>query len=145
MNTELSDLYQKIILAHNKNPFHFEKIEDVQINLEAYNPLCGDHFHIYLHIEEQQIKNAHFHGYGCAICKASTSVMIQHIITKRLDEVQALSEMFLKVAHDKITEQTAIPEEFQAFAAAKNFPSRIDCATLSWDTFLDFLKKMNKT
>lgn len=142
MNDNLSKLYQNIILKHNKNPLNFEKKEDAQYHVEAYNPLCGDHFHIYLNIEENKIQETHFHGYGCAICKASASVMVKNILDKDIQEAKKITEVFLKVAHNTLEEGLIVSEEFQAFAAARNFPSRIDCATLSWDRLLEFLNSI---
>lgn len=141
MNSDLSQLYQNIILEHNKNPLNFQKKEAAGEVLEAYNPLCGDHFRIYLDWEGEIMKEVHFHGYGCAICKASTSVLVQHLEGKNAEEARKICEIFLKIAYNQPEELSQAPQEFYAFAAAKNFPSRIDCAVLSWETLMNFLKK----
>lgn len=131
MENSSSDLYQHVILTHNKTPYHFTKAEELPLQLEAYNPLCGDHYQLYLSIEHQTIKKVFFHGYGCAVSKASTSVLLQTIEGKTLSEAKPLIETFMQVVQGEQPE--GIPEEFKAFAAAKNFPSREQCATLSWE------------
>lgn len=132
MEKSASDLYQSVILTHNKHPHHFEKAEALPLHLEAYNPLCGDHYQLYLSIENNTIKAAFFHGYGCAVSKASTSVLVQTLEGKTLSEAQPLIEDFMQVVQGKLPAN--IPEDFKAFAAAKHFPSREQCATLSWES-----------
>lgn len=139
MEKKLSDLYQDVILTNNKEPYHFKKANDLSHSVEAYNPLCGDHFHLYFDMEGDTIKEAYFHGYGCAISKASTSILLQHIEGKTLTEVRPILEEFIKIVHGEA--DTSSQSEFLAFAAAKHFPSREQCATLSWDSFKEFVEK----
>lgn len=138
MEKQLGVLYQSVILQHNKTPHNFKKATELPQNIEAYNPLCGDHFQVYFELEGDVVKQAYFHGYGCAISKASTSILLQQIEGKTLKEIQPIINQFIDIVNG--TTSTPIPEEFKAFAAAKNFPSREQCATLSWDSFQDFLK-----
>ncbi len=137
MDEQLRILYQKFILEHNKNPYHYEKQADAAIVLEAYNPMCGDQFKLYLTIEADRVVTAHFHGYGCAISKASTSILIKRIEGKSLAEVQQLIQDYMAMLHN---DQAAPDEELQAFAAAKAFPGRMDCATLSWQELKTYLE-----
>lgn len=141
MDKKLSDVYHGIIMDHNNNPVHFEKATDYDYDLNAYNPLCGDHFHLFLDIRNETVKNARFHGYGCAICKASTSILVQSIIGKPLSDLSRIIKEFKQIFETQSgsTPQTNV-EDFLAFKPVNQFPSRIKCATLSWDELEKFLK-----
>ncbi len=129
MNKDVKALYQSVILQHNKAPYHYEKVEQSTHEIAAYNPLCGDKFVLYLTISDHQIASAHFHGYGCAISKASTSILVQQLEGKTPKEAAALIREYLSIVLEgAATDQ----EEFQAFAVAQQFPGREQCATLSW-------------
>ena len=139
MDSKLSQFYQGVILKHNNEPFHFEKRPTAQHIIEAYNPMCGDKFKVFLDIENGVVTNATFHGYGCAISKASTSVLMKKIQNQPLDEVVKLIEDYFKIIEN--TEGVSYDEELTAFAAAKDFPGRLKCATLAWEAIDEFLKK----
>lgn len=139
MDSKLSQLYQGVILKHNNEPFHFEKRPTAQHVIEAYNPMCGDKFKVFLDIENGIVSNATFHGYGCAISKASTSVLMKKIQGQPLNEVAKLIEDYYKIIEN--TEGVSKDEELTAFAAAKDFPGRLKCATLAWEAMDEFLKK----
>lgn len=123
-------MYHPIILRHNQHPVGFEKRPDAPHIVRAYNPLCGDKFSVALDIENGVVAQATFHGYGCAISKASTSVLVEKIRGKSLPEIRKILETFLR------TVETGAPaptdDETAAFAEARNFPGRMDCATLAW-------------
>lgn len=141
MNEKLSKLYQEVILRHNEVPFQYEKRTEFDYVLEAYNPICGDQFKLYLKLEDNRIQSAYFHGYGCAISKAATSVLIQKIQGRSLDEIQMLCTEYDKYVKEDTGEPTLpLDEELEAFAAARSFPGRLQCATLSWDEMQKFLK-----
>ncbi|WP_299453205.1 Fe-S cluster assembly sulfur transfer protein SufU [uncultured Microscilla sp.] len=142
MEKSLNELYQSVILAHNKTPHNFKKAEELPLHSEAYNPLCGDHFQLYTSLEEEVIQQAFFHGYGCAVSKASTSVLLQTIEGKTLTEAKILIEVFMQVVNGELPAN--IPEEFKAFAAAKHFPSREQCATLSWQAFQTLIDEQSQ-
>ena len=131
MDERLKKLYQEVILVHNKEPYHFEKKEGAGLALNAYNPICGDKFQLFLSVEGEQIKEIYFHGYGCAISKSATSVLSQSLEGKSLGEIQELISLYFKALDGEITEET--PAEFEAFSAAQAFPGRKQCASLSWD------------
>jgi len=132
MNDKLKQLYKTVILKHNKEPFHYEKKESATHQLEAYNPLCGDRFNLFLEVNNGLIESVYFHGYGCAISKASTSVLAKNLEGKKVAEALVLCKDFRAVVSpDNSTENEL--EEFEAFAAAKDFPGRLTCATLSWE------------
>lgn len=123
-------MYHPVILRHNQHPVGFEKRPEAQHIVQAYNPLCGDKFSLALDIEHGAIAHATFHGYGCAISKASTSVLVEKIRGKTLAEARQILENFL------CTVETGSPvptdDETAAFAEARQFPGRMDCATLAW-------------
>lgn len=123
-------MYHTVILRHNQHPVGFEKRPDAQHILQAYNPLCGDKFSLFLDLENGVIAQATFHGYGCAISKASTSVLIEKIRGKTLPEVGQLLENFLRIVETGSPAPT--DDETAAFAEARLFPGRMDCATLAW-------------
>lgn len=139
--SELSNLYQKVILQHNDNPYHYEKREQADQVIEAYNPLCGDQFKLYLNIEDGKVTSAYFHGYGCAISKASTSILIQRLEGCKLEKIPALCEQFFTYVLPGQSPKTPIDMDFQAFEAAKKFSGRLKCATLSWDEMYRSAKK----
>lgn len=135
-NRNLSELYQTVIKQHDREPFHYQKITNADYEIEAYNPLCGDQFRLLLQMENGVVKDAHFHGYGCAISKASTSVLVKKIIGSSIQEIQALLADFQNIVS---AEFDSSDEELTAFAAARQFPERLQCATLSWTALEDFL------
>lgn len=136
--TELRELYQQVILDHNRKPRNFRVLEGANRTAEGYNPLCGDQMRLYLSVEDGVIKDAAFQGKGCAISKASASMMTAGVIGKRVDEAQAL---FQRV-HDMLTSDGAPHGEragegvgkLAVFAGVREFPSRIKCAVLPWHT-----------
>lgn len=134
MSTDLRDLYQQVILDHNRTPRNFRVLEGANRTAEGYNPLCGDQMKLYLNVENGVIKDAAFQGKGCAISKASASMMTAGVIGKPLDEAEAL---FHRV-HAMLTGETdAVGEslgKLAVFSGVREFPSRIKCATLAWHT-----------
>ena len=140
MNDKLKQLYKTVILKHNKEPFYYEKKETATHQLEAYNPLCGDRFNLFLEVNNGIIESVHFHGYGCAISKASTSVLAKNLEGKKVVEALVLCKDFQAVVSPANSTENEL-EEFEAFAAAKDFPGRLTCATLSWEVMQKFLSE----
>ena len=139
MNERLKKLYKSVILKHNKSPYHYEKTNAAH-QVPAYNPLCGDRFDLYVDVQDGHIQQIHFHGYGCAISKASTSVLVKHLEHKPIAAAIALCKVF--EAHtqgESIATSEIIEEEFEAFEAAQDFPGRLTCATLSWEAIKEVL------
>ena len=134
MNDDVRELYQQIILDHNKSPRNFREIDPADRVVEAYNPLCGDHYTIYLNVVDEHVTDISFQGAGCAISKASASVMTELIKGKSVDEAVALFDHF----HDLVTgQQSADPWEqgkLAAFAGVRDYPARVKCASLGWHT-----------
>lgn len=130
---DISKLYKEVILKHNNNPVNYEKQETADQVIEAYNPLCGDSFKIYLTLKDGRVEKANFYGHGCAISKASTSILVQKIEGLSLDEVKLLCEQFFTYVLPDKSPTSPLISDFQAFEAAKQFPGRLKCATLSWE------------
>lgn len=141
MNERLKKLYKDVILEHNKNPFFYEKNEEATYVVKAYNQLCGDRFELYFEIKEGMIGDLTFHGFGCAISKASTSVLVKNLKGKTLEEALGLCQKFQTVTSEDETNSSNLGEEFEAFSAAKEFPGRLKCATLAWDELINFLEE----
>ena len=134
--TELRELYQQIILDHNKNPRNFGKIDAANRVREGYNPLCGDHLQVYLHVADDTIADISFEGSGCAISKASASLMTAALKGKPVPEAVAMFEKF----QEMVTAEVDAPVDDQSlgkmavFAGVREFPMRVKCATLAWHT-----------
>jgi nitrogen fixation NifU-like protein len=128
-------LYQQVILEHNKKPRNFRKIEAPTHYAEGYNPLCGDHFHVYLSVDEQGlVADASFEGHGCAISKASASMMTEKLKGKSLPEVQVAFDEFHKMVIGELDpeKQTHQLGKLQIFSGIWKYPSRVKCAALAW-------------
>ena len=138
----LRELYQEVILDHNKNPRNFRKIENATKVLDGQNPLCGDHYTVYVVIEEDIIKDIAFEGSGCAISKASASLMSSIVKGKSRTEVEEIFQLFHKVVTGEINAAEHIDAlgKLAAFAGVSEFPTRVKCATLAWQTMHTILK-----
>lgn len=134
--SDLRDLYQEVILDHNRRPRNFRKQESANRKAQGYNPLCGDRVTVYLSLENGVVKDASFEGAGCAISTASASLMTESLKGKTEAEAQALFKGF----HALVTGGTPTEEEVErlgklaAFAGVAEFPVRVKCATLAWHT-----------
>lgn len=128
--SDLRDLYQQVILDHNRKPRNFRKIVAANRTAEGYNPLCGDRITVELTVEDGIVKDVGFQGTGCAISKAAASMMTASVIGKPEREVEAL---FHRV-HAMLTGANGATEvgKLAVFAGVREFPSRIKCATLAW-------------
>jgi nitrogen fixation protein NifU and related proteins len=130
---ELGDLYQDIILEHSKRPRNYRTLEAANHKAEGFNPLCGDHFTVYLEIGDGQIRDISFQGSGCAISKASASMMTQALKGKRTEEAEELFQKFHQVVTGKNgTESHDDLGKLEAFAGVSEYPVRVKCATLAW-------------
>ena len=129
---DLRDLYQDVILEHSKRPRNYRTLEAANRTAEGYNPLCGDHFTIYLDVGDGQIRDISFQGSGCAISKASASMMTQAVKGKRTDEAEELFEKFHHVVTGRNSVELNDFGKLAAFAGVSEFPVRVKCATLAW-------------
>ena len=143
--TDLRELYQEVILDHNKRPRNFRVPEHPQHQAEGYNPLCGDRVTVYVDVEDERIRDVCFHGAGCAISQASASLMTEALEGKTVEEARALFEDF----HRLLTEEGATGSEdlgkLEVFAGVREYPMRVKCATLAWHTFKSALEGKSKT
>ena len=132
--SELSDLYQEVILDHNRKPRNFRVIDPATASQEGYNPLCGDRLKLYLNVENGIITDVAFQGSGCAISKASASLMTEAVKGKTVDQARALFEQF----HHMITSPpgSPLPEmgKLAVLSGIREFPTRVKCAGLAWHT-----------
>lgn len=135
MSTELGDLYQEVILEHSKAPRNFSRPVSANHEAEGYNPLCGDRCSVYIDMDGDAIKEIGFQGSGCAISRASASMMTQMVKGKTKAEAARLFEQFHNLVTGK--DETAAAEELgkmAVFAGVSRFPTRVKCATLAWHT-----------
>jgi nitrogen fixation NifU-like protein len=134
--SELSELYQAVILDHNKKPRNFHKLETANHSAEGYNPLCGDQLTVYLHLEDDTVRDVSFEGSGCAIFKASSSMMTQAVKGKSKQEAEALFNEFHRLVTGELDEENEPNQlgKLKIFAGVREFPVRVKCATLSWHT-----------
>jgi nitrogen fixation NifU-like protein len=134
--SELRDLYQELIVDHNKNPRNYGVLADANRRAEGYNPLCGDKVTVYLHVDGDRIDDVRFEGAGCAISTASASLMTQAVKGKTIAEAEQLFEAF----HAMVTGQDTSEEtagrlgKLAVLAGVREYPSRVKCATLAWHT-----------
>jgi nitrogen fixation protein NifU and related proteins len=144
--SELRELYQELILDHNRQPRNFGVPEESNAEADGHNPLCGDQVHVYLQIEDGRVQDAKFLGQGCAISVASASMMTEAIKGRPVEEVEALFESF----HKAMTEDgpaasiQSEPSELDALSGVKEFPIRVKCATLPWHTMAAALRGERK-
>jgi len=137
--SDLRELYQEIILDHNRQPRNFHGMANATSHADGHNPLCGDKITVFLRVEDGVVKDVSFQGSGCAISTASASLMTESIKGKRLEEVEAMFHRMhdLLVGDDETAARIAADEalgKLVVFAGVREFPMRVKCATLSWHT-----------
>jgi nitrogen fixation protein NifU and related proteins len=134
--SELSELYQQVILDHNKKPRNFQKLEAANRTAEGFNPLCGDQLTVYMLMDEGVVREVSFVGTGCAISKASASMMTQAVKGKTRQEARLLFDEFHRMVTGELDEE-AEPNQLgrlKIFAGVRDYPARVKCASLSWHT-----------
>jgi nitrogen fixation protein NifU and related proteins len=133
---DLRELYQEVILDHNRRPRNFRVLPDANRTAEGFNPLCGDRLRVYLHLEGDVVREVSFQGSGCAISKASASLMTDAVKGKTLEQVRATFALF----HRMVTSATDVEPDTGAMgkltvlAGVREFPARVKCASLAWHT-----------
>ena len=142
MDSELRELYQQVILDHNKSPRNFKKLENANHIAEGYNPLCGDKINLYLVVEGDVVKDVGFQGSGCAISKASASLMSSIVKGKTKKEAEKIFSKFHDLVTGKLNDEAEIEElgKLAVFAGVRDFPARVKCASLAWHTLISALK-----
>ena len=139
----LRDLYQEVILDHNKNKRNYRKIDNPDSFAHGVKPLCGDQIYVYLNLKDGRVEDVSFDGHGCAICTSSASMMTVALKGKTEAEAYALFESF----HHALTDDKPYPEDvplgkLKVLTGVKEYPVRVKCATLAWHTFDAALKKI---
>ena len=134
--SELSDLYQEVILEHNKNPRNFREISDADQYADGKNPLCGDALRVYVSMDGDTVTDVAFKGSGCAISKASASMMTQAVKGKSRDEAEVIFDEFHRMVLGELDEDAEENHlgKLKIFAGVREFPARVKCASLSWHT-----------
>ncbi len=136
MTSELRELYQQVILDHNRKPRNFRRVPQPTRRAEGHNPLCGDHVSVEVKVEDGLIRDIAFQGSGCAIAKAAASMMTGSLQGQTLTEAEALFKRFRRMLTENGTGPEALDTlgKLAVFAGVREFPSRIKCATLPWHT-----------
>lgn len=132
--SDLRDLYQEVILEHSKAPRNYRELPNANHKAEGFNPLCGDHFTVYLNVEGDAIRDISFQGAGCAISKASASMMTQSVKGKTREDAEKLFAEFHKLVTGKAKGNGAQSDmgKLAVFGGVSEYPVRVKCATLAW-------------
>ncbi|NLY26295.1 MAG: SUF system NifU family Fe-S cluster assembly protein [Alcaligenaceae bacterium] len=140
----LRDLYQEVIFDHNRNPRNFGELADATHHADGHNPLCGDQLTVYVQLKEGVVEKAMFIGHGCAISKASASLMTEAVKGKTVEEVESLfADM-----HAMLTEAHPEARDFgklEVLSGVREFPARVKCATLAWHTLHNAITEARDT
>ena len=136
MSEDLKDLYQAIILDHNKRPRHYGALANATHVAKGYNPLCGDRIEVFLQLSGDQIEAIQFECASCAICKASASIMAEALVGQSISFGESIQESVSRILKtDTETVAHDVQGEVAALSGVRNFPARIKCATLPWHTY----------
>jgi nitrogen fixation NifU-like protein len=134
VTSDLSDLYQEVILDHNRRPRNFRAIERPSHQAEGFNPLCGDRLNLFLQVEGERITDVAFQGAGCAISKASASLMTDEVKGRSVAEARELFERFHRMVTTPPDRQVEDLGKLSVLSGVREFPVRIKCASLAWHT-----------
>jgi len=136
----MEDLYQEIILEHNKRPYHSGPCPGATHQADGLNPLCGDQLHVSLRVQEERLKGVYFQGQGCAICIASASLMASVLEGKDVSSARDLAEQVISVFGPKGNPSILDGKgELIALSGVRSYPARVKCATLAWHALLSAL------
>jgi nitrogen fixation NifU-like protein len=133
--SDLRELYQEVILDHNRRPRNFGPLAEATRHAEGRNPLCGDHLTVQVDVEDGVIENVAFEGAGCAISRASASLMTDAVKGKSVEEAERMVEEFRRMVTSGVDE--AVEEslgKLAVFCGVREFPARVKCASLAWHT-----------
>jgi nitrogen fixation NifU-like protein len=143
--SDLADLYQEVILDHNRRPRNFHALGDASHSAEGYNPLCGDRLTLYLRLDGDTIADVSFEGAGCAISKASASMMTDALKGRSVAEANALFDRFHRMVTTPPDEVVEDMGKLSALAGVREFPVRVKCASLAWHTLKAALSHERRT
>ena len=147
MSSDLRELYQSVILDHNKKPRNFCKPKGANRSAEGVNPLCGDQLTVYLSVENGVVEDVGFNGTGCAISTASASLMTQSIKGKKIEDIEHLFTGFHKMVTSNPLSSIHGEDlgKLSVFSGVREFPMRVKCATLAWHAMTEALRQTGKT
>ena len=143
--SDLADLYQEVILDHNRQPRNFRALGDASHSAEGYNPLCGDRLTLYLKLDGETIADVSFEGAGCAISKASASMMTDALKGRSIAEANALFNRFHRMVTTPPGQAVEDMGKLSALAGVREFPVRVKCASLAWHTLKAALNNERRT
>lgn len=132
MTGDVSELYQNVILDHNRAPRNFRAMDHANRHAEGYNPLCGDQLSIWLKLEGDRITDASFQGSGCAISKASASLMTSTVKGKTREEAERIFRSFQRMVTGQGGPADDLPPKLAVFSGVREYPARVKCASLCW-------------
>ncbi len=138
---DLRELYQEIIIDHNRNPRHFHEMDNPTVEARGYNPLCGDKLTVYLMLSDGVVNDISFTGCGCAISQASASLMTDALIGKTTAQAHTLFEQFHRMLTSDDEIKAISDDKLTVLAGVRAFPARVKCATLAWHTLEAALQK----
>lgn len=141
MSFDLRELYQEIIIDHNRNPRNYHDMACATHHAQGFNPLCGDKLTLYMQIQDNVIKDISFIGCGCAISQASASLMTEALKGKTVEEAKDMFHRFHHMLTENEDVSTTGLDKLTVLAGVRNFPARVKCATLAWHAFDTALKK----
>jgi nitrogen fixation NifU-like protein len=141
---DLNDLYQEVILDHNRRPRNFHALAGASHKAEGYNPLCGDRLTLYLNVAGEVITDVAFEGAGCAISKASASMMTDALKGKTVTEADAIFRRFHRMVTTPPDQPVEDMGKLSSLAGVRQFPVRVKCASLAWHTFKAALSQEQK-
>ncbi len=143
--SDLSDLYQEVILDHNKRPRNFRRIDSASHHAEGHNPLCGDKLSLFVQVDDDVVTDIAFQGSGCAISKASASLMTDSVKGRGVADVRALFEQFHRMVTTPIDQPVEDLGKLAVLAGVREFPVRVKCASLAWHTLKAALDRKAET
>jgi nitrogen fixation NifU-like protein len=138
---DFADLYQEVIVDHSRRPRNFGRLEGATHSAEGFNPLCGDRLKLYVHVKDDAVQESRFEGDGCAISRASASLMTESIKGKSREDILRLFSEFRNLATGVAGSDRAALGNLMVFSGLAGFPARVKCATLAWHTLRAALAK----
>ena len=143
--SELSDLYQEVILDHSRHPHNYHAMADATRLAKGHNPLCGDEVTVYVKIADDKIQDVSFEGNGCAISKSSASVMTDSVKGKTIKEFLELFDKFRHLVTDADAPKLDDTDKLAVFSGVSEFPTRVKCASLAWHTLKSAMENKKET
>lgn len=143
---DLNQVYNELIMEHSMNSYNKKKLQNANLCEIGHNPNCGDEITLEVKLDKNKIEDMAFSGHGCAISQASTSIMIDTLKGKTIDEAKEVIKTFIEMIKREITDEEELQklEDAIAFKNVANMPARVKCALLAWHTFEDMLNKFEK-